>query len=177
MTWDEAVQAVLRQAGGALHYSEIAERVVAQGLREDVGATPNQTVAATISMSLRETDSPYVRVARGEYALRSELQIDIADTSTPETAAEEPATGALKAFGMYWRRELVIWSSRTRLLGQQTGGATDVDFGGQQGVYLLHDRDRVIYVGRADDTLFARLKVHTSDRLSGRWDRFSWFGL
>ena len=44
------------------------------------------------------------------------------------------------------------------------------------GVYLLHDRERVIYVGRASDTLFARLKAHTTDRLGGRWDRFSWFG-
>ena len=42
---------------------------------------------------------------------------------------------------------------------------------------LLHDRERVIYVGRATDTLFVRLKAHTTDRLSGRWDRFSWFGL
>jgi hypothetical protein len=25
--------------------------------------------------------------------------------------------------------------------------------------------------------MFARLKAHTTDRLSGRWDRFSWFGL
>lgn len=44
-------------------------------------------------------------------------------------------------------------------------------------MYLLHDRDRTIYVGRAADALFARLKAHTGDRLSGRWDRFSWFGL
>ncbi|MGB8899179.1 MAG: hypothetical protein WCC90_08075 [Methylocella sp.] len=35
----------------------------------------------------------------------------------------------------------------------------------------------MIYVGRAVDTLFARLKAHTTDRLGGRWDRFSWFGL
>jgi len=56
-------------------------------------------------------------------------------------------------------------------------GATSVNFAGQIGVYLLHDRERVIYVGRAVDTLFARLKAHTTDRLGGRWDRFSWFGL
>ena len=52
-----------------------------------------------------------------------------------------------------------------------------MDFSEQVGVYLLHDRDRTIYVGRATDTLFARLKAHNGDRLSGRWDRFSWFGL
>jgi hypothetical protein len=78
---------------------------------------------------------------------------------------------------MYWRREFVIWTRGARLLGQQTGGAINVNFADQKGVYLLHDRDRVIYVGRADDTLYSRVKAHATDRLSGRWDRFSWFGL
>jgi hypothetical protein len=55
--------------------------------------------------------------------------------------------------------------------------ATDVNFAEQIGIYLLHDRERVIYVGQATDTLFARLKTYTTDRLGGRWDRFSWFGL
>lgn len=177
MTWDEAIQTVLREADGALHYTEISDRIVARGLRggDEIGATPAQTVNARISSSMRQPNSPYVRVRMGEYALRT--NIAEAQTVEAEVEAEEPASGALRAFGMYWRRELVIWMRGAKLLGRQTGGATDVNFAAQQGVYLLHDRDRVIYVGRADDTLFARLKVHTSDRLSGRWDRFSWFGL
>lgn len=176
MTWDEAVQIVLREAGEALHYTEITERIIAKALRgEEVGATPAQTVNATINSSLNRPNSPYVRVRMGEFALRSELSIEASSNPTP--AVEEAPTGALKAFGMYWRRELVIWIRGTRILGRQSGGSSDVDFGSQQGVYLLHDRDRVIYVGRADDTMFARLRAHTTDRLSGRWDRFSWFGL
>lgn len=176
MTWDEAVQIVLREAGEALHYTEITERIIAKALRgEEVGATPAQTVNATINSSLNRPNSPYVRVRAGEFALRSELSIEA--TSIPAPVVDEVPTGALKAFGMYWRRELVIWTRGTRMLGRQSGGSSDVDFGSQQGVYLLHDRDRVIYVGRADDTMFARLKAHTTDRLSGRWDRFSWFGL
>jgi hypothetical protein len=176
-TWDEAVQEVLREAGEALHYTEITERIIAKGLRgEEVGATPAQTVNATINYSLGRPNSPYVRVRMGEFALRSELSIESATAAKPDME-EEVATGALRAFGMYWRRELVIWTRGSRILGRQSGGSSDVDFGPQQGLYLLHDRDRVIYVGRADDTMFARLKAHTLDRLSGRWDRFSWFGL
>lgn len=177
MTWDEAIQAVLREADGALHYTEISDRIVAMGLRggDEIGATPAQTVNARISSSMRLQNSPYVRVRVGEYALRTNLAD--ARIGDEEGETEEPESGALRAFGMYWRREWVIWTRGARLLGRQTGGARDVNFAAQQGVYLLHDRDRVIYVGRADDTLFARLKAHTSDRLSGRWDRFSWFGL
>jgi hypothetical protein len=44
--------------------------------------------------------------------------------------------------------------------------------------YLLHDRREVVYVGRTTDrALGARLREHTTDRLGGRWDRFSWFGI
>ena len=36
----------------------------------------------------------------------------------------------------------------------------------------------MIYVGRSTDRpLGQRLYEHTVDRLSGRWDRFSWFGI
>jgi len=177
MTWDEAIQSVLREAGSALHYTEIAERIAARGLRESLGATPAQSVNATISQSLHDPDSQYVRVRMGEYALRSELQRDAPTPTAEEAAVEEPNTGELKAFGMYWRRENAIWTGAQRLLGKQSGAVIRVNFAEQQGVYLFHDRDRVIYVGRADDALFSRLKVHTTDRLSGRWDRFSWFGL
>lgn len=36
----------------------------------------------------------------------------------------------------------------------------------------------MVYVGRASKLpIGVRLKKHTSDRLNGRWDRFSWFGV
>jgi len=45
------------------------------------------------------------------------------------------------------------------------------------GIYLLHDSRETIYVGQAtEQTLGQRLRNHITDRLSGRWDRFSWFG-
>jgi hypothetical protein len=79
---------------------------------------------------------------------------------------------------MFWQRDLVNWApTRPKLFGVQSEGALQVDFAGQIGVYLLHDRDRVIYVGRANDVLVSRLRAHNADRMGGRWDRFSWFGL
>jgi hypothetical protein len=104
-------------------------------------------------------------------------QTSVKVSSDVSAVADEIETGALRAFGMFWRRDWVIWTGTPRLVGRQGSGASDVNFSDQIGVYLLHDRERVIYVGRATDSLYARLKAHTSDRLSGRWDRFSWFGL
>lgn len=57
-------------------------------------------------------------------------------------------------------------------------GATPVDFCGQLGIYLLYDGREVVYVGRTTERpLGRRLYEHTLDRMSVRWDRFSWFGL
>ena len=40
------------------------------------------------------------------------------------------------------------------------------------------DRRAVVYVGRTtEQALGIRLRQHTIDRLNGRWDRFSWFGV
>lgn len=83
---------------------------------------------------------------------------------------EQPDAGLAKALGMYWRRSWVNWT--------QLAGSQSVDFAEQRGVYLLHDRREVVYVGRATKARLAdRLKNHTRNRLNGRWDRFSWFGV
>jgi hypothetical protein len=80
---------------------------------------------------------------------------------------------------MYWVRAKVLWSPATpKILGQQQPESTPVDFCGERGVYLLHDGRTVVYVGRATDQgLGVRLRTHTVDRMNGRWDRFSWFGV
>jgi len=57
-------------------------------------------------------------------------------------------------------------------------GSEPVDFSSQNGVYMLHDGSKVVYVGRTTDQhLGVRLRQHTVDRLNGRWNRFSWFGV
>jgi len=179
LSWEEAILTVLREAGGMMRYTEIAEQIAARALKKS--ANPAANVAATLSRSIREGESPFLKLGKGEYTLKSNIETgprnELEPTPLEEVVQDEPETGALMAFGMYWQREQVIWSGRPRLLGRQSLGASNVNFAAQIGVYLLHDRDRIIYVGRASDTLFARLKFHTVDRLSGRWDRFSWFGL
>lgn len=176
-TWDDAISQILQAEGGALHYAEIANRIVASGIKTFVGATPRHTVASILSTSIRSGSSPYRKVAKGEFALAQTLNESAQPPSVEVDTSVDEESGALRALGMYWRREAVIWSARPKILGRQSAGATHVDFAEQLGIYLLHDRDRVVYVGRAADALVTRLKAHTADRLEGRWDRFSWFGL
>lgn len=180
MPWEDAIKLVLSEVDGGMHYADVAERIAAKDLRQSLGATPASTVSSYLSTSLRELgdESPYIRVGRGVYALKVTTEKKTQDETGAITKADaQEEAGALRAFGMFWKRDFVYWPGKPQLLGKQGTGATDVNFASQIGVYLLHDRERVIYVGRASDTLFARLKAHTTDRLGGRWDRFSWFGL
>lgn len=185
LTWRKAIDRVLSASATPLHYNEITERIIAEGLRRSLGATPAATVNAQISASIKHDgdSSPYIRVAKGTFALRSrdshhqiikpQLAPDVAESEDSEEQYD-----IITSFGMFWRKEAVEWTSNPKLLGMQRIGATPVDFNRQLGIYLLYDGREVIYVGRTTDRpLGRRLFEHTLDRMSARWDRFSWFGL
>lgn len=184
MTWREAIDKVLASSATALHYNEITERIISEGYRKNLGATPAATVNARISTSIKnERDSsPYIRVAKGTFVLRSGSRASVSTPKlTPEVSESEEFEEQYEivtSFGMFWRRDAVEWIPTPKLLGMQQIGAIPVDFNKQLGIYLLYDGREVIYVGRTTDRpLGRRLYEHTLDRMSARWDRFSWFGL
>ncbi len=189
MSWKQAIRHVLSEHGGAMHYQDIADRIIELDLRDSYGATPRATVIAQLTASIKHKSrsSPFYKASKALYGLRSQLGSEDIASSTlgdEEDEVDDVAidsiedAGLVQAFGMYWRRDAVHWSSKATLLGRQQLGATEVDFAGQLGVYLLHDGREVVYVGRSTDRpMGLRLYEHTKDRLQTRWDRFSWFGL
>ena len=186
LTWREAIDKVLGSATVPLHYKEITDRIIADGLRGSLGATPAATVNAQISASIKHdgNKSPYIRVAKGSFALAKAGQFQASVTKDKLTPAVEESEDTeeqyeiVTSFGMFWRRDAVQWVATPKLLGMQQIGATPVDFNKQLGIYLLYDGREVIYIGRTTDRpLGKRLFEHTFDRMAARWDRFSWFGL
>jgi len=185
LTWRKAIVKVLSSSPTPLHYNEITEQIISEGLRTTVGATPAATVSAQITSSIKHEgeNTPFLRVARGTFTLksRSSLEAIVPKKLTPEieeSQEEEEQYEIISSFGMFWKKDGIEWSSMPKLLGMQQIGATPVDFCRQLGVYLLYDGREVIYVGRTTDRpLGKRLYEHTVDRMSARWDRFSWFGL
>jgi len=177
MTWREAIDHILASSETPLHYKEITERIITEKLRENLGAKPADHVRNNIAISFRHEGekSPYLRIEKGVYTLRAGSSVHQADIAQDET---EEQYEIVTSFGMFWRREAVEWIGTPKLLGMQQIGATPVDFCKQLGIYLLYDGREVIYVGRSTERpLGRRLYEHTIDRLSARWDRFSWFGL
>lgn len=186
MTWKDAIVRVLTEEGAALHYADISDRILDQGLRTTIGATPAATVNVTLTESMHKegAQSPFVRVERGVYMLKAlaatSSQVTGSATSsnaTPDTSDVDEAK-LVHAFGMYWERAFVQWVGSPQLLGRQQVKAKTVDFSTQRGVYLLYDGREVVYVGRVTErALGVRLYEHTQDPLRSRWNRFSWFGL
>lgn len=185
LTWRKAIDKVLASSAAPLHYNEITERIISEGLRKNLGATPAATVNAQISASIKHDgdSSPHIRVSKGTFSMRSgasgvAIVVPKLTPDVTESEESEEQYEIITSFGMFWRKEAVEWVATPKLLGMQQIGATPVDFCKQLGIYLLYDGREVIYVGRTTDRpLGRRLFEHTIDRMSARWDRFSWFGL
>lgn len=186
LKWKDAIVKVFEDEKKALHYTDIAELIAERGYRKSLGATPQDTVSAnmTTDINTNKEKSIFAKVDKGIYILRKFLD-DSSELVNEETEDEIATTEKVKkerykiinAFGIYWNRNLVHWKTTPDLLGIQQIGASEVNFKDQIGIYLLHDSRETIYVGQAiEQTLGQRLKNHTTDRLGGRWDRFSWFG-
>lgn len=186
LKWKKAIERVLEEEKKALHYTDIAELIAKRGYRKSFGATPQDTVSAnlTTDINLNKEKSIFAKVDRGIYILRkflddsSQLLTDDEDNQTEITQkSTKEKFKIVNTFGIYWNRNQVHWKSSPDLLGIQQIGASVVNFKNQIGIYLLHDSRETIYVGQAvDQPLGQRLRNHTTDRLNGRWDRFSWFG-
>jgi hypothetical protein len=89
MVWVEAIRTILQDASAPMHYTAIADQIIDRTLRpEGVGATPAATVNANLNWSINNegANSPFVRVARGLYWLRSK---QAQEPNVPETEVEE----------------------------------------------------------------------------------------
>jgi hypothetical protein len=172
----------LQDTGEPMRYDEIAQAIIDNGYRVNVGATPAATVSANLSEAIRkEPNSPFIKVERGVYALRAAKSASARKQpeESDEAKVDAREMGLINAFGMFWSRDRVHWkSTMPRLFGVQQSGSIPVNFTTQAGVYLLYDGRSVVYVGKVTEPRMGlRLFEHTRDRLTGRWDRFSWFGV
>lgn len=98
-------------------------------------------------------------------------------------------------YGLFWSERDVFWG-RPNKNGQLLGHAPTprgrrgaprrdeiapaTDFRDYIGLYCLYGDGELLYIGEAGlgtkQTLFDRLRQHRQGPMSGRWDKFSWFG-
>ena len=185
ITWEQAVLQVLNEATEPMYCGDIADEILRRGLKSTVGKTPNFTVAGVIS-KLRARGTGIIKTQPGVYYLSKDDRPlpDVAPVESDDEldATDAPENLSVAAYGLHWERDKVDWSAR-RLLGYDIDPSPGqaVDFANQQGVYLLHSWQSVVYVGKTsakEGGLFQRLNYHHSRQVwSGKWERFSWYGL
>ena len=89
----------------------------------------------------------------------------------------------IKVYGELWNPDIVDWGSKGpgnkgKLSGEIKidGNKRSLNCWDTEGVYVLYDNYKAIYVGKAfKTTIGKRLRDHLSDRLAGRWDMFSFY--
>src|SRR5260370_15517865 len=119
----DAIIRVLEGHSDPMHYTEIAEEIERLGLKTEFGATPARTVSSTIGLSLNNEgkSSPFHRASKGFYSL--------SDSPSPSVPPDEKSdeTGLINAFGMYWARSNVQWTSSPKILCRQQPNSMPVD--------------------------------------------------
>ena len=184
ISWRDSIRAVLRDAKEPLDYNVVTRLIGERELRTLTGATPERTVNKELQGMVE--DGEVVRTSTGHYAFADKARLfqnaAIARIVEAEAAADDTLRLTVKAYGLYWGRNLVDWEPASgQLLGSGGAGVRHVDFAGQDGIYLLHSGNEIVYVGQSfrysATGLYGRLRAHHTDpRKTDRWDTFSWFG-
>lgn len=187
--WRDAIVEVLKQEPGLpLHYQRVTELIGERGIRSLTGFTPTQTVNRDLN-SLSNPEHPAynpniqkVGTRTGRYVFVNpsdpipEVDGAGADEEEGEETFETAQAVRVCAYGLHWEEERISWG-KGEILGRQRGTSSRVNFAEQKGVYLLHQGDSAVYVGRASHGfLHARLNRHRRSSKALRWNNFSWFG-
>jgi len=129
---------------------------------------------AQIEQSITEKDdnSPYVRIARDVYALTARPLVPgasgrLSDSQTGkreviEKEDSDEQCAIFTAFGMRWSRKAVKWSNRPNLFEMKTDDKTSaVDFSRQCGIYILYYKDEIVYVGRTTINNYLKASIQS----------------
>ena len=189
LTWEQAALQILQEAGEPMHYRAVADRIVDQRLTRSVGATPPSQANYALR-SLMKSGAVAQAEGPGMYALPEIAEQERQEADRVEDDAVAAVTDdsrlTVKAYGLYWNRNLVDWtpgpsSRQAQLLGD--AGSGWVNFADQDGIYLLQSGNETVYAGQSYTPgtdaagLYGRLRSHhRSNRKADRWDTFSWFG-
>ena len=201
MKWLDAIIKVLQNNKSEngdfepMHYVDITNAIIDGNLRQKFGGTPQNTVNANITThpnlfnslglglyGLTEEGQQYAVEENVPLQVNAEQHVDVDELEEAQEVInseieKENKSKIIKIFGMFWDRTKINWADG-KMEGQQNSKSDPLDFTNIRGIYLLYDGREVVYVGQAlDSSILKRLKDHTRDRLSGRWNRFSWFGI
>lgn len=66
----------------------------------------------------------------------------------------------IKSHGLHWKNNDEINS---------------IGLAKKKGIYVLEYNFRIVYIGKAENSIINRLRKHNNNHHKGRWNMFSWF--
>jgi hypothetical protein len=54
LTWRKAIEKVLSESSGAMHYTEVTDKIISEKLRTKLGAPPSSTVNAHLTCAIMD---------------------------------------------------------------------------------------------------------------------------
>ncbi len=118
MSFAEAAVTVLEAAGTPLHYKDITQRALCEGLIQTEGKTPDATLNAILAVDIKKKGSNgrFVRVRPGVFGLRSWSIDESLPAAKPVASAEEERRVRVPLFPLYSEVRLVlqIWDGVER---------------------------------------------------------------
>jgi hypothetical protein len=177
----KSISKMLTEAFEPMDYEEIAVELAINGEIRAFGAMPRNLIYSTIETAIREEGDScaFVKTYPGVYIMRQNAKpahLTAARACASERVRDQ--IGIISCYGQSWRRDRVQWKPGPEIIGCQFQESTKIDFCGQIGIYALHsENDSVEFVGdTGNSNLGDCLFEHTQGRLSGRWQRFSFYG-
>lgn len=152
MTWKDAIITILQRRidnkeSDPMHYKDITDAILSEGLKSTVGRTPSLTVSASLTTNpnlfkaigigffcLTDEGKSYNITTTSSQAInpRPELQEENALNNSIENSVNEKI---IKHFGVYWDREHVKWNENPfRMLGQDSNYSSAIDFRKMRGI-------------------------------------------
>ena len=178
----DRIHDVISKAEEPMDYEQIAVELAEQGNIAEFGVMPRKQICSIVEDAIAKAGDhcAFVRTEPGVYIARkraSSEHLRAARALGPKLAFIP--NGIITCYGQVWAREGVTWRSNPVIFGCQFQNSPKIDFSKQVGIYTLHSNDHaLVYTGVSGDrTIGECLYEHTSDRLDGRWNRFSFYGL
>ena len=177
------IEQILSNSSSPIDYEQIAVELADKGMIHPFGVMPRRQICSIIENAIIQAADrcPFVKTYPGVYiarAIASPGQLRAAKKALlPEMNFNK--TGIITCYGQMWSRDRIIWTPKPQIFGCQYQESPKIDFAKQIGIYALHSEDGTpVYIDYTLEKMLGEcLYGHTEDRLSGRWDRFSFYGL
>ncbi len=106
LTWRKAIEKVLSEASGAMHYKDLTDKIIEAGMRTELGATPAATVSAHLTTAIKNEgpECPWQKIGRGLYVWKAKAGISPdapAVVPVEEEETEEEQYAVVSSFGMF----------------------------------------------------------------------------